>query len=73
MWRVCLCEKDINELQKVQKRTLKFSRTHIESVVLEQRRLEADLCEEYKYRSGLKRNNPENLFYQCSNNLRGTG
>ena len=36
-------KKDIHELEKVQKRELKLSRTPIESVPLEQRRLEADL------------------------------
>ena len=44
--------KDIDELEKVQKRALKLSRTPIKSVPLEQsqRRLEVDLlCEVYKY------------------------
>ena len=64
-------KKDVYELQKVQKRALKLSIAPIESVPLEQRQLEADLCEVYKYLSGLNRNNPEHFFYQCSSNLRG--
>ena len=57
--------KDIDELENVQKRALKLSITHVQSVPLEQRLLEVDLCEVYKYLSGLNRNNPE-LF---SNNV----
>ena len=52
--------KDIHELEKFQKRALKLSRTPIESVPLEHRRLEADLGEVYTYISGLNRNNPDN-------------
>ena len=44
---------DINELQKVQKTVLRLSTTPIESVPLEQRRLEADLCEAHQRLSGL--------------------
>ena len=51
------CRKDIDELEKVQKRALKLSITPVKSVPLEQRRLEADLCEVHKYLSGLNRNN----------------
>ncbi|KAI0207454.1 hypothetical protein LSAT2_007863 [Lamellibrachia satsuma] len=40
------CTKEINELEKVQKRALKLSRTPVESVLLEQRRLEVDFCED---------------------------
>ena len=56
--------KDIDELEKLQKRALKLSITPVESVPLEQRRLEV-----YKYLSGLNRNNPEDCFYQRSSNL----
>ena len=63
--------KDIDELENVQKRALKLSIIPVESVPLEQRRLEADLCEVYKYLSGLNRNNPEHFFYHYSSNLRG--
>ena len=64
-------KKIIDELEKVQKRALKLSITPVESGPLKHRRLEADLCEVYKYLSGLNRNNPEHFFYQCSSNLRG--
>ena len=63
--------KDIDELEKVQKRDLKLSTTPVESVPLEQRRLEADLGGVYKYLSGLNRNNPKHFFYQCSSSLGG--
>ena len=47
--------KDIDELEKVQKKTLKLSITPVDSVPLEQRRLEADL-------SGLNRNKLKTIF-----------
>ena len=74
---------DIDESEKVQKRALKLSITPMESIPLEQRRLEEDLCEDlcddlcedlcdvYKYLSVLNRNNPEHIFYKWSSNLRG--
>ena len=52
--------KDIDELEKVQKRALKLSITPVESVPLEQRRLDADLCE--LYLRGLNRNNLVSLI-----------
>ena len=64
-------KKIIDELEKVQKRALKLSITPVESGPLKHRRLEANLCEVYKYLSGLNRNNPDHFFYQCSSNLRG--
>ena len=63
--------KDIDELEKVQKRAPKISITPIESIPLEQRRIEADLSEVYEYLSGLNRVNPEHFFYQRSINLKG--
>ena len=54
--------KYIDELEKVQKRALNLSIAPVESVPLEQRLLEADLCKVYKYLSDLNRNNPDHLF-----------
>ena len=42
-----LYRQDIYGLEKVQKKALKLSITSVESVPLEQRRLEKDLCEIY--------------------------
>ena len=55
-------KKDVYGLDKVQKRPLKLSRTPIESVPLEQSRLDADLCEVYKYISDLNTNNTEQFI-----------
>ena len=50
-----------HELDKNQKRALKFSRPPAEYISLEQRRREADLCEVFKYMRGFNRFIPDKL------------
>ena len=63
--------KDIDNLEKVQKRCLRLSKEEIVLPSLSRRRLESDLCEIYKYIHGFYRSGAEELFTKAERQLGG--
>lgn len=64
-------QKDIDILEKVQKRCLRLSNEEIKLPSLRTRRLTADLCEVYKYLNGLYRTGCDELFTLAERQLGG--
>ena len=63
--------KDIDCLEQVQKRCLRLTTDEIKLPSLEERRLEFDLCEVYKYLNGYNKTGSDELFTMAERQLGG--